>query len=125
MNQQEHHQMTLEATHSSGAEEWYCPTCGRRFLMEWPPAYRKIVLDPGDEYAIHSGNKGGLAIGCEILPATTAPELEEPSNDLDIASSAEAHEDEDTPLTDELRPWLNWLKGTNLDDRRDEGDQQI
>jgi hypothetical protein len=120
MDQQEHHQMTLEATHASGAEEWFCPTCGRRFLMNWPPAYQKIVLDPGDEYAIHSGNKGGLAIGCEIRPAETAPAIEEPGDDLGTASAAEASEDENAPLAEELRPWLRWLKDAGLNDRLDE-----
>jgi hypothetical protein len=56
------HQMHLEKTHPSGAEEWYCPACGRRFLMQWPPKYKKIVMAAGDEYAIHSGGKGGLQI---------------------------------------------------------------
>jgi hypothetical protein len=58
MDEQEHHDMVLEATHESGAEEWFCPTCGRRFLMRWPPIYEKTGLVPGDEYAIHSVSKG-------------------------------------------------------------------
>jgi hypothetical protein len=58
--QPQQHEMVLEKTHESGAEEWYCPTCGRRFIMSWPPKYKKIVLDPGDEYALHSGGKGGV-----------------------------------------------------------------
>jgi hypothetical protein len=62
MNEQ-HHEMVLEKTHPSGADEWYCPMCGRRFLMQSPPAYKKIVLEPGDEQATHSGSKGGLRIG--------------------------------------------------------------
>ena len=49
MYEQEQHEMVLEATHPSGEEEWFCPTCGRRFLMRWPPAYEKIVLERGDE----------------------------------------------------------------------------
>lgn len=60
---QEHHIMVLENTHSSDAEEWYCPTCGRRILMKWPPNYKKIILEAGDEYAIHCVGKGGLAFG--------------------------------------------------------------
>ncbi len=60
---QQNHEMQLETTHSSGAEEWYCPTCGRRFLLNMPPDYRKIILDAGDESAIHSGSKGGLVMG--------------------------------------------------------------
>lgn len=62
MNQQKH-EMILDKTHSSGAEEWYCPSCGRRFLLNWPPAYKKIILDAGDELASHSGGKGGLHVG--------------------------------------------------------------
>ncbi len=61
--EQERHEMALEATHPSGAEEWYCLTCGRRVLMQWPPNYKKIVLEAGDDYAIHAGGKGGLQMG--------------------------------------------------------------
>jgi hypothetical protein len=58
MVEQEYHEMFLESVHPSREEEWHCPTCGRRFLMQWPPAYSKVVLEPGDESAIHSGSKG-------------------------------------------------------------------
>lgn len=72
------HEMCLEKAHPSGAEEWYCPTCGRRFLMQWPPKYQKIVLEPGDEYALHSGSKGGLRMGSlQISEAKDEPELSE------------------------------------------------
>ncbi|HLF75455.1 MAG TPA: hypothetical protein VI524_13955 [Anaerolineales bacterium] len=56
------HEMALERIHPSGTEEWYCATCGRRFLLSWPPEYQKIILNAGDEYAVHSGGKGGLSI---------------------------------------------------------------
>lgn len=55
--------MHLQKTHPSGAEEWGCPTCGRRFLLSWQPAFKRIVLSPGDEHAAHSGSKGGLQLG--------------------------------------------------------------
>ena len=63
MIEQQRHEMILDITHPSGAEEWYCPTCGRRFMMNWPPEYKKIILNVGNELAIHSGGKGGLSIG--------------------------------------------------------------
>lgn len=63
MSDQPKHTMRLEKTHESGAQEWYCPTCGRRFLMTWPPNYHKVVLEPGDEYAVHTGGTGGLTMG--------------------------------------------------------------
>lgn len=49
----ERHEMKLEATYPTGAEEWYCPTCGRRFLMQWPPHDKRIMMERG---------KGGLQI---------------------------------------------------------------
>lgn len=63
MQQMEKHTMELLKTHPSGAEEWVCPTCNRRFLVQWPPNYRKIILEPGDEYAVHNGGKGDVAMG--------------------------------------------------------------
>ena len=60
MNEQSNHEMVLESTDSSGAEEWYCPTCGRRFVLSWPPNYQRTILNAGDELAGHSGGKGGL-----------------------------------------------------------------
>lgn len=40
------HVMQLERNYKSGAEEWYCPVCERRFIVQWPPKYKKIILDP-------------------------------------------------------------------------------
>ena len=87
---QQHHEMQLEATHPSGAEEWYCPICGRRAVMQWLPKYRRIILNGGDEYAVHSGSKGGLKVGgIQIRPS-----------------------EESAPAADEelpLEPWKSWL----------------
>jgi len=55
--------MLLQGRDDTGAEEWSCPECGRRFLMRWPPHYEKIVLDPGDDNAVHVGGKGGVKVG--------------------------------------------------------------
>ena len=91
---QSQHQMQLEKTHASGAEEWSCPTCGRRFLMQYPPNYKRIVLEVGDEYAMHSGGKGGLQMGPVNLS-----------------------QDEDHELSDELRSALNEaMSDIDLDD---------
>ena len=91
----QHHEMRLEKSHSSGAEEWLCPTCGRRFLMNWPPAYKKIVLEAGNEYATHSGGKGGLRL--------QPPQI--------------SRGDEEPVLSDELRAALEEiLEDVDLDD---------
>ena len=63
LNQQEQHDMILEKTHDSGAEEWSCPTCGRKMFVQWSPQFKRIVLEEGNDEAIHNGSKGGLKIG--------------------------------------------------------------
>lgn len=91
---QPHHQLILKSTAPTGVEEWYCPTCGRRFLMQWPPDYKKIVLEPGDEYAIHSGGKGGLFMG-----------------------ATETFANDDTNHRDQayLAPWLEWMEKSGFE----------
>jgi hypothetical protein len=93
---QEQHEMVLELTHASGAEEWYCPTCGRRMAITWEP-WKRIVLEQGDMYAAHSGSKGGLRLG--PIGITQSNGIEQPSSD-------------DTYLA----PWLKWLENVDLDD---------
>ncbi len=92
------HEMLLDKTHPTGAEEWYCPTCGRRFVMQWPPKYKRIVLTPGDEYVAHRGGKGGLA-----LLSTQAARAEDPGD------SEEAE-------TLRLERWEEWFNSSETDD---------
>ena len=77
------HAMLLDKTHPSGAEEWYCPTCGRRFVMQWPPKYRRIILNSGDEDAAHSGSKGDLKLGASQITDGTQVEIAEDDLRLD------------------------------------------
>ncbi len=69
MSDTQAHEMMLDKTHPSGAEEWYCPICGRRLVMQWPPAFKRIILVQGDEYALHNGSKGGLQLRTSFAPA--------------------------------------------------------
>jgi hypothetical protein len=88
----EQHEMILEKTYSSGAEEWNCPTCGRRLLMDYGAPFKKTVLEAGNEYAIHSGGKGGVHMGSmQALP---------------VDDSSSRGEVEDTRLA----PWEAWLE---------------
>ena len=89
---QEPHEMILEKTHDSGAEEWYCPSCGRRFLMQWPPEYKKVVLEQGDENAAHTGGKGDIKMGPPRVDLYTT----DPVSDEDLESES-------------LQPWLEWF----------------
>ena len=93
MDDQKRHEMHLEVTYSTGVEEWYCPICGRRILMQWPPHYKKVVLESGNEQAIHAGGKGGLHMG-----------------------SLEVSHDEAPEFADELSlgPWEEWLADVDL-----------
>jgi hypothetical protein len=92
MNEGQKHEMVLEMTHPSGAEEWYCPICGRRFMLNWPPEYKKVVLNVGDELVSHSGAKGGLSMGSievsklqePVLPAEIVATLEKILKDFDF-----------------------------------------
>ena len=59
---EKHHEMILERIHISGVEEWYCPTCGQRFLVQWPPAYKKIILAAGDKDILHNVSKSNSRI---------------------------------------------------------------
>jgi len=93
MNEPQTHQMQLETTHPDGAEEWSCPTCGRRFLMQVSPTYKKVVLEAGDNDAGHVGSKGIIQMG-----------------------HAEAVQPAESAISDTLRPWLAALKGIQLDD---------
>jgi hypothetical protein len=73
----EQHHMELVETYTSGAEEWHCPTCNRRFLMQWSP-YKKIVLVSGDEHATHSGGKGGMKLSnADVVESDNKPAEEE------------------------------------------------
>jgi hypothetical protein len=97
---QEHHEMVLEKINLSGAEEWYCPTCGRRMLLSLEPEFKKIVLEIGDNYAIHSGGTGGLRVGSmQIKPV-------------------DVRDQEETQLLNEdyrLAPWIQWLEEVDFE----------
>ncbi len=57
------HEMTRTKTLEPGLEEWACTGCSRRLLLRRPPAFERIVLDRGDERAVHVSGTGGLRIG--------------------------------------------------------------
>lgn len=98
---QEQHEMVLEVIHVSGEEEWHCLICGRRMLIKWQPHFKKVILEVGDVYAMHSASKGllpnrttGAAPGHDDTPQT---EPETAANDLRLA------------------PWLTWFEEVNFD----------
>ena len=89
---EECHEMILNKTHISGIEEWYCPTCGRRFLMQWPPAYRTIVVEGGDKDKRHNVSKRNP--GPRQVMQTEANDFIDESR---------------------LIPWLKWMEKVDFD----------
>ena len=99
------HVMTLMSTHPSGAEEWQCPTCGRRFVMQWPPRYKRIVLKAGDEMVRHTASKGCLRFtGFEVTPPS-------------VLGNTSVKDEDDNPAS--LNVWSDWLDQLNFDDGDD------
>jgi DNA-directed RNA polymerase subunit RPC12/RpoP len=87
----EQHEMVIEEEQRSGADLWVCPRCGRRVVMRPPPDYAKVVLVPGDEYAIHVGGKGGVRVGrLEVIRAEESPAMKAP--DIDWRRWLEDHD---------------------------------
>jgi hypothetical protein len=106
MNNQPRHEMVLETTHPSGAEEWHCPTCGRRMTITWQP-WQKIILEAGDIYAAHGGSKGILKIG---------PLHINPGNEEEPLSVTERSVED--PY---LASWVRWLDEMDWDELWNDG----
>lgn len=49
------HEMKLVGRLASGADEWSCPTCGRRIALRQPPQPDLTILEEGDDTAVHVG----------------------------------------------------------------------
>ncbi len=94
------HEMVLEKSHEFGAEEWFCPVCGRRFLLQWPPNYQRIILEQGDNNAVHSGGKGGLNME---TPRTSRMDQIEPD------------EPELSTNESDLAPWKEWMEKVDFE----------
>src|SRR5215211_7812027 len=101
MNEQPH-VMILEKEYPSGEEDWVCPTCGRRFRVNWEPKFKRMVLEAGDEYASHSVGKGGLQMGSmQMTPVNNQSSENEPVISVDDPR---------------LAPWTAWLNEVGFQD---------
>ena len=95
---EKHHEMILEKTHISGVEEWYCPTCGRRFLVQWPPAYKMVILVQGDKDIRHNVSKANSLIGSFPLAKATKTR------------------GTDSIEESRLSPWIKWMEKVGFED---------
>jgi hypothetical protein len=82
MHTHDKHVMELVAEYADGSQEWHCPTCGRRFIMKWPPDYNRAILDEGNPNAVHSGEVNGLDIAQYV---DSAPDLSTKDSDPYLA----------------------------------------
>lgn len=89
MPQQEVHTMEFVESHKNGQDELYCPTCGRRMLLSWPPNYKKVILEMGNAFAVHTAGRGGIKLE---VPQVLAPENQDEADDPG------------------LEPWITWMK---------------
>jgi len=83
------HKLININTHATGAQEWLCPACGRRFMVQWTPEYQCVVLNPGDTTAMHNTGHGALVVNTQ------------PVNDI------------------HLKPWESWLDGLDFENLLD------
>jgi hypothetical protein len=91
-HQEEHHEMQLVQHFENGGDEWACPECGRRFIIQMQPEFQKEILENGDETAVHSGGIGGLSL------SVSQPSQVE--GDLDEAT---------------LEPWKRWMESVDFE----------
>lgn len=96
-----YHEMVFEKAHISGVEEWYCPSCGRRFLVQWPPAYKMIILEQGDKDTRHNVSRVTPPIGSFPITHTRKTDLIEDFR---------------------LAPWLKWMEAVDFDSRWNKND---
>lgn len=102
------HLLTLVKTHTDGAEEWICPTCGHRVLIDWNSTARKTVITPGDTTISHVGGCATRQFSPHMLAATgrssTSPQ-----------PAIFVHEElGPIPMTETLHPWLRWMQSVGL-----------
>jgi hypothetical protein len=76
MKEEQVHTMVLAKTYPSGAEEWCCPECHRRFVVQWTPEYQKTILEMGDEFAVHNTGKGEMIVRSPQADPWLAPWLD-------------------------------------------------
>jgi len=90
------HAMELIREHE-GMEEWLCPVCGRRLLVNWNPRFKRTVLISGDQSVTHSGFK------------------KQEQSDEALFAGTVSHFAPDKPIEESrLIPWARWMDKSNF-----------
>ena len=123
---QENHTMILEKSRTSGEEEWYCPECGRRMIVNWTPKFKRVVVEPGDEYALHSGSKSSLGPEASLVMGSMETSTEgQVEAEEDHSSPADLETDDSVEIPPEndptLVPWQLWMDKVDFDQLWEQG----
>lgn len=94
------HTMKMINKHE-GAEEWFCPVCGRHLLVSWTPRFKRTVLVEGDSTVPHSGSKGNLLTMKKVDVVT----------DESMPPEYAGEQIEDAWL----QPWLTWMEESGFE----------
>jgi hypothetical protein len=96
MDNPQQHEMILDENHPSGAQNWYCPTCGQSLLVTWTPRFMTVIRKAGNKSALHTLR--------DYPQAGQSPDnqisLEEPETLLEKAR---------------LAPWIAWMEAVGFE----------
>ncbi len=116
MDGTQQHEMRLDMTYPSGAEEWYCPTCGRRLVLTVPAGSEALAMERGDKYTLVWGSSIGTV-------STTKTVLEFGDNNAvhyggQVVEALIADESEPAQETSsiEMSAWAVWLEDIDFGD---------
>jgi hypothetical protein len=100
MDNQQRHEMILEQDHSSGVQQWDCPTCGQSLLVTWAPRFMTIIRKAGNKSALHK-------LG----------DYQQGGSGERVSLADNAWEEEPELLVDEARlaPWIAWMEAVGFE----------
>jgi hypothetical protein len=113
MPELEQHQVYLEIVHPSGAEQWRCPTCGRRLVLNFPPGTETLILERGDKYALTWGTSTGTIAAVKIVLETGDDHALHGGKNREAFAPVEA--------TDDMSLWRELLETVDFGDWENEG----
>lgn len=103
----EQHKMVLAKIHSNGMQEWACPACGRRFLMNLSPNYEQTILEEGNEQITHHCSTIEVADqGSHLVVSTPDDGPMNAASQTEFGVSLELE-------THYLEPFVRWLSNRN------------
>lgn len=111
------HTMRRDRILASNKDEWLCPTCGKRLVVNWPDdedALELLVFDRASEYVLVSKDPANGQATHKYVIETNKPTVVHrvdrrhvpPPSEVDLSAMRPVDED-DSQLSDDLRHWLD------------------